>query len=153
MTSNLGIFPPIVKQMIDGVCRPCKEYNDTVFTEFAMDGRGEKAEKDTLELVQFFKVTKETQVSFPVIGPKTGLTGRAGAFIPVIDSPSAVFIIPKPSVTKVAQFVIGKTLVNTLPLLGLTFVLMLLGAILIWSVVSTFYFSVVESCKKYKKIL
>lgn len=138
MTSYSGIFPPLVKRMIHGVCGVCKEHSGTVVVDFKMDGGLGMARKNTSKLVQLVKTTEETQVSFPVVGPKTGLTGRTGCFIPVIDNPSSVFITRKPVVHTIAQLVIGQTLVDTLPLLAFTFVMLLLGAVVIWAVVGLF---------------
>ena len=137
VTSSSGIFPPLVKRMIAGVCGPCKAHGDRVIVDFKMDGNNEMARKNTSNMVQLEKATDATQVSFPVVGPKTGLTGRSGAFIPIIDSPMSAFITRKPSIHTKAQLAIEQSLVRTLPLLALTVVLLFLGAILIWAVVST----------------
>ena len=136
VTSHSGIFPPLVKRMIDGLCGACKAYSDKVVVDFKMDGNGETARKNTSRLVQLAKTTDATQVSFPVVGPKTGSSGRSGSFIPIILSPSSAFITRKPILHRQAQFVIGQSLVETLPLVAFTIVVLFLGAILIWAVVS-----------------
>ena len=136
VTSSSGIFPPLVKRMIAGVCGPCKAYNDRVVVDFKMDGNGETAQKTTSKTVQLVKAIDATQVSFPVVGPKTGLAGRRGAFIPILQSPMSAFITRKPVMHTKAQYVIEETIVNTLPLLAFTFVLLLLGAMSIWAAVS-----------------
>lgn len=105
-----------------------------------MDGNRKKAEKNTSKQVQLAKISNEAQISFPVVGPKSGSIGNTGCFMPIIDSPSSVFITRNPVMYTMAQFTIGKALVDTLPLLAFTLVLLLLGAILIWAVVGSNYF-------------
>ena len=136
ITSSSGIFPPLVKRMIAGVCGPCKAYNDRVVVDFKMDGNGQTAQKNTSKIVQLVKTIDATQVSFPVVGPETGLAGRTGSFIPIINNPMSAFITRKPVVHTKAQYVIQETIVNTLPFLAFTLVLLLLGAIFIWAAVS-----------------
>ncbi|XP_028392906.1 uncharacterized protein LOC114517405 isoform X2 [Dendronephthya gigantea] len=135
ISSNSGIFPTLVKRMISGACGYCETYNNgTTIVHFQKDGNRKRAQKRTSKQVQLEKISNETQISFPVVGPKTGSTGNAGCFMPIIKSPSSVFITRKPVMSTVSQLVIGKALVGTLPLLAFTFVMLLLGAILIWAV-------------------
>lgn len=139
VTSQSGIFPPLVKRMIRGVCGLCKAYNDTVLVNFTTDGKGRMARKNSSKLVQLVKTEDVTQFSYPVAGPITGSTGRSGSFIPVIFSPESVFISRKPVISTVAQTAIGETVIDALPFFAFMFVVMFLGGILIWAVVSTFY--------------
>lgn len=118
--------------MIKDACGPCKAYNDTVFVNFTTDGKGGMARKNSSKLVQLVKTEDATQFSYPVPGPITG----SGSFVPVVDGPESVFITRKPVTHVVAQTAIGTAVINTLPLFAFMFLVMLLGGILMWAVVS-----------------
>ena len=103
-----------------------------------MDGRGRLARKNSSKLVQLVKTEDVTQFSYPVTGPITGSASPSGSFIPVIDNPESVFISRKPDISIVAQTAIATTIVDTLPVFAFMFIIMLLGGILIWAVVSIY---------------
>ena len=134
-TSHSGIFPPLVRNMIVGVCGNCSAYETTM--HFDRDYRGYGARKSNLVDVKQ-TISDENQVSFPVLGRKDGISSKSASFLSVIHSPGSVFVTKKPQLQMAISYGFFNTIVNTLPLLGFSVLTALISGIVMWCLVRCF---------------
>ena len=128
-TSNSGIFPPLIRSAIYGVCGNCSEYGQPkIFFDADIDGSS--LQKTSLVQVKHDINTKH-QINFPLIGRKD-----SSNFVPVIDSPGSVFVTKKPSLTMMVEYMFFDTIIGTLPLLGFAVITASLAGIFMWCMVS-----------------
>ena len=128
-TSDSGIFPPLVRDTILGVCGNCSEFGQPKIY-FETDITGASAQKDGLVQVKH-SISEHSQFNFPLIGRKD-----SNRFVPVIDTPGSVFITKKPSLTMVVEYMFLDTIFGTLPLLGFAVITAVLAGIVMWCLVS-----------------
>ena len=128
-TSDSGIFPPLIRSAIYGVCGNCSVFGQPKIY-FETDIVGAAAEKPDLVQVKQ-SITDQSQINFPSIGRKDSKT-----FVPVIDSPGSVFVTKKPSLTMTVEYMFIGTIIGTLPLLGFAVITAMLSGIIMWCLVS-----------------
>lgn len=124
-TSDSGIFPPLIRSAIYGVCGNCTVYGQPkiYFDESSSKKTG---------LVQVKQsITEQSQINFPLIGRKDSNT-----FVPVVDTPGSVFVTKKPSLTMSVEYSFLGTIFGTLPLLGFSVITASLAGIVMWCLVS-----------------
>ncbi len=128
-TSDSGIFPPLIRSTIYGVCGNCLEYGQPKIF-FDADIVGASAVKPDMVHVKH-SITDQNQVNFPLTGRKD-----SNNFVSVIDSPGSVFVTKKPSLTTVVEYMFLDTIIGTLPLLGFAVITASLAGIIMWCLVS-----------------
>ena len=129
-TSESGIFPPLIRSAIYGVCGNCSEYGEPrIHSDFNIVGAS--AKKSDLVTVRQ-SITDQNQINFPLIGRKD-----ARDFVPIIDSPGSVFVTKKPSLTMAVEYMFFDTVIGTLPLLGFAVVTASLAGVIMWLLVSS----------------
>ena len=128
-TSDTGIFPPLIRNAISGVCGNCSEYGEAkIHFDTYIDGSSLK----TSSLVKVKRgIDEERQINFPLIGRKD-----ANSFVPIIDTPGSVFITKKPSLTMAVEYMFFDTVIGTLPLLGFAIITASLAGVVMWCLVS-----------------
>ena len=110
-TSDTGIFPPLIRSTIYGVCGNCSEFGQPKIY-FQTDIEGSSLRKTGLIHVKN-GINVNHQINFPLIGRKDSKT-----FLPVIDSSGSVFVTKKPSLTMIVEYMFFDTIIGTLALLG-----------------------------------
>ena len=126
-TSDTGIFPPLIRNAIYGVCGNCSEFGQP---KIYFDIEGSSLRKTGLIYVEN-GINVNHQINFPLIGRKDSKT-----FVPVIDSPGSVFVTKKPSLTMIVEYMFFDTIIGTLPLLGFAVITALLAGFIMWCLVS-----------------
>ena len=134
-----GIFPPILHLVVRSCCGVCAAHGYTEI-DFRNANKNQSAIKRTQSEVKE-AIDDNTELSFPVYGrmDQTDYSNEYG-FAPLVQSAGVAFIVPEDEPGAAAKMVV-KAVFDLWPLIITVFISAFFAGIIMWLLVSSFYFS------------